>query len=303
MKRGWTRPLMSVAMAVAVTVTGTGCRRVSDALLGGVDSNVTSVSMSIPQVDTQDNSVYRIFVSAVDQGGNPLVGLLMGNFSILENGGPGVPIDVSPVQEPLYVVLVIDRSGSMLGSRTTAANTAAISLVNALAPNDYAALIEFSDTVNITSGFISDKTAMANFINAGVANGSTAVYDATVEGAKLLLGVHGRRMLLVLTDGDDNSSKLTVSDTIKNVNDRGLSANMVGLGGDAGGTALAQIASETGGVFAESITGADLTTIYLNILSRYQNLMAIRYRRRESGKITAYLNYGNLTASASKQLD
>ncbi len=291
------------AVLVVAALTGTGCRRATQALMGDTDAAVSSVSMTIPQVDTQTNNVYRIFVSALDQAGNPLAGLQIGNFSILENGGPGVPIDVATVNEPLYVVLVIDRSGSMAGSNTTAANNAAIAVVNALAPTDYAALIEFDNVVRITSGFTSDKSAIINFINAGQPLGATAVYDATVEGAKLLLNVHGRRMLLVLTDGDDNSSTNTSDDAIKNVNDRGLSANMVGLGGSSGPTALDHIASETGGVFAQSLTGSDLDTIFLGILTRYQNLMSIRYRRRESGRVTAYLNYGNLTASASKQLD
>jgi len=292
-----------IFLLAATLIAGTGCKRASEALLGGSDASVTAVSLSVPQVDTQASNVYRIFVSALDQAGNPLLGLQIGNFSILENGGPGVPIDVAPVLDPLYVVLVIDRSGSMFGSRTTAANNAAIALVNALSASDYAALIEFDDTVRITSGFTSDKTTLVNFINAGVPLGATAVYDATVEGAKLLLNANGRRMLLVLTDGEDNSSANTSEDAIKNVNDRGLSANMVGLGATAGGPVLTQIAANTGGIFAESLTGSDLDAIFLNVLSRFQDLTAIRYRRRESGRVTAYLNYGNLTASASKQLD
>lgn len=288
---------------LALMVFFVGCDRKNNPLFGPVSSSVTSATLFIPQIDTSNSENSRIFVSAVDQSANPIGDFRLGNFDIFEGDSPGIPFNVGAVTEPLYLALVIDRSGSMSGSNETAANTAAISLINALGSTDSAAIIEFESTVRIVQNFTSDKTTLINVINAGVSSGATAVYDATTQGAQLLQNAAGRRLLLVLTDGDDNSSTNSVGSAINEVNSKGLSAYMVGLGTFINEAALQQIATETGGQYSSSLTGADLSTIFLGILNRFNNLTFIQYHRRSRGTIHVNLTYGGVRASAQKRLD
>ena len=291
------------ALALIAAFALTACDRRSDGLFGVRDPGVTSASMLIPQVDTEGGPTNRIFVSVTDGGGSPMSGFQVGDFSILEGGEPGVPFEVGPVFEPLYLVLVIDRSGSMIGARETAANTAAVDLVNALSGTDFGALVEFSGTVRLTVGFTANKTTLVNAINGGTSSGSTALYDAVAESAAVLQSQAGRRLMVVLTDGDDTASTETIETAIAEVNRRGQSAVMVGLGSSFNTAALQQIAVDTDGSFHSSADGTDLSAIFLAVLERFNNLHYVKYRRRQSGPVRVFLNYGAITTEAEKRLD
>lgn len=280
-----------------------GCDRKNNPLFGLVDTNVTSISMLIPQIDTAGSDDNRIFVSVIDQGGVPISDFKIGNFNIFEGGAPGIPFGVGPVTEPLYLALAIDRSGSMAGAPTTAANNAAVDLINALGTTDRAAIIEFNSDVQVVQSFTTNKTTLINVINAGVPTGATSLYDAVVRCANVLQGVPGRRLLLVLTDGDDTASSNSIQSAINNVNRLGLSAYMVGLGGGVSTSTLETLSESTGATFFESLTGADLSTIFLSILDRFNNLYFIRYHRRSNGTIQVVLTYGDLNATAQKRFD
>lgn len=303
--------LKPLALLLTATMLMTGCSRKNNPILSTPSSGVSGLSMSIPQIDGSGAPDDRIFLSVRDNSNNPLTDFQLGNFSILEGGVPGVPYEVGKVNDPLFLALVIDRSGSMAittdsaVTRNAAASAAAVALINALGATDNAALIEFDDQVQLKVDFTTDKSSLVNAINAGVPGGATAVYDAVNAGAQLLNGKPGRRLLLVLTDGEDNSSSSTLAECVEKVNNGGLSAFTVGLGLDAatnstGVQALQQIASSTGGTYYNSSDGSDLTSVFLNILDRMNSLVYVKYRRRSKGEITVYVNYGPYTANAKK---
>jgi Ca-activated chloride channel family protein len=298
--------LLTSGSLLLASLSGAGCSRKSgNPLLSFPSSGVTDVSMLIPQIDTADAPDNRIFVSVLDNSGNALTDFQLGNFSVVEDGKPGVPYEEGRVNEPLSIALVLDRSGSMSGSRTTNANLAGVALVNAMSAADSMALIEFSSDIRLSVDFTSDKSALSSAINAGVAGGATALYDAVGFGARQLLGRPGRRMLLVLTDGADTASLGTLADAVKSVNNRGLSCYTVGLGQadiDYDQAVLTELAQSTGASFAASADGSNLTTIFLSFLNRMNNLVYVKYRRRSKGTITLYLNYGAVTDSAVKSL-
>jgi len=295
--------LLSSLFSLGLIFNTVGCGERSNGILSDPPAGVTAVTLFIAQVDTSGTIVNRIFVFAEDQVGTVLSGFKIGNFSILEDGKVGVPFEVGPVLDPLYLALAIDRSGSMSGSRTTAANAAAEDLINALDTADSAAIIDFESSVTVTVDFTADKGKLVTAIRAGVASGGTALYDAIDKSADLLKGQPGRRLLVVLTDGADTASSGSMGSAISTVNSNGLSAYTVGLGTGFEAAILAEIANQTGGSFNSSAIGTDLTSIFLSILNRFNNLTYIKYRRRQSGQITVFLNYGNLTSKTQKLLD
>jgi len=298
-------PLFFLLLLPAIWGIFSGCDRKNNPLMASPGGGVASTNLFIPQIDvTNSGDINRIFVYVTDGAGNPLTGFKLGNFSVVEGGEPGVPFEVGAVTDPLYCMLVIDRSGSMDGSYTTAANTAANSLIDALGGGDYVGLIEFDDVVQLTTDFTLDHAGLKSTISSSAYGGGlTAYYDAVLLGATSLNGRAGRRMLIALTDGMDNSSSATLDSCIANVNAAGQSVYPVGLGASFATGDLQRMATETGGTYAESDDGSDLTAIYLNILQKFNNLTYVKYRRRQTGNIKVYLNYGSLTANTTKTLD
>lgn len=303
-------PPLLQAGGAAVLLLLAGCSRKNNPLLS-TPSGVSSVSLEIPQIDSSKAPENRVFLSVRDGSSNPLTSFKLGDFSLLENGRPGVPAEAGLVTDTLYVVLVMDRSGSMAASagggltRNQAANTAAVNLVNALGATDQMALVEFDSTVKLTVDFTSDKNALITAINAGTPGSATALYDGVFTGAGVLNRRAGRRLLLAMSDGADNSSSHSLQETIEHVNRIGVSAYTVSLGDDLNAGDLQNyrmLAESTNGQTFSSSDGTNLSSIFLNILNKMADLVYVKYRKRsESGTLTVYLNYGALTASATRR--
>lgn len=230
----------------------------------------------------------------------------IGNFSISENGKPTIVTGVKKVnnaEEPLSTALVIDRSGSMGTDTMEAAKDAAKSYVNAMEYTDSAAIILYDDQIEITQSFTSDKNALISAIDTAAARGATATYDAMLKGVDELKKQKGRKVVLVLTDGDDNSSSNSLSDTIVKINQGGVCAFCVGVGYGVEMVNLDAIANGTGGRSYSSLTGNDLTAIFQNVLYQLNNQVQINFRSRVGDNprdLTIYLNYSSLSTSFKK---
>ncbi|MFN8258325.1 MAG: vWA domain-containing protein [Bacteroidales bacterium] len=129
------------------------------------------------------------------------------------------PEDIE-VDETINAVFVVDTSGSVSGY-VKELNHAFNDFTKTMQKSHvvdklFVSVIEFSDTVSVTSGFrpISSIPVMDFSKNMG---GSTALYDATYNGLKNALayrqnlensGVETKTLLFIITDGEDNSSKI-----------------------------------------------------------------------------------------------
>jgi hypothetical protein len=101
--------------------------------------------------------------------------------------------------------------------------------------------------------------------------GDTAMFDALVEGIRQLQPVTGRKAMIVLTDGMDNSSTATLDGTLGQIGDAGLSISAVGLGDRSqfgasfaglDETRLANLAERAGGVYTRTADDAELRQAY-----------------------------------------
>jgi hypothetical protein len=294
----WTEILVAGALLVL------GCAPVSTADRTEPPASVTGATVAMPQIETSEAPNNRIFASILDQAGNPLTDFKIGNFSIIEGGVPGVPAKVGTVTDPLYVTLVLDRSGSMTaGGKEAAANAGATAFVNSLGADDSIAYIEFSDDVRRVVEFTKDKSAVTTAIAAGVSSGSTALYDAIITGVQVAAEASGRKLLLVLTDGVDSGGGASMADAILNANYDGIGVYTIGLGTDYDAGVLSAIASQTGATNFNTATGLDLSTFFTTTLNQFNNLVYVRYRQKKFGEIKLYLNYGSLTATTTRQME
>lgn len=145
---------------------------------------------------------------------------------------PGIPGDAFHVYEdhveqklsiakqedvPVSMGLVVDNSGSMRDKRAKV-NAAALTLVQASNPNDEAFVVNFNDDYYLDTehDFTADINEMKQALERIDARGSTALYDAVIGSLDHLKKAHrDKKVLLVVTDGEDNESRHKLEDVIQ----------------------------------------------------------------------------------------
>ena len=171
---------------------------------------------------------------------------------------------------PVSMGLVVDNSGSMYKKRP-AVNEAAVDLVQSSNRDDQAFVVNFSDEAYLDQDFTSAISQLRNGLSHIDSRGGTALYDAVVAAADHLVeqGTRPKQVLVVITDGDDNASTMSLEQTIRRVQElSGPVIYTIGLlYGDEmsreevrhAKRALEEMASETGGIafFPKSLNQVD----------------------------------------------
>lgn len=152
-----------------------------------------------------DSSIVRLNVGVADRQGRPVTNLSKENFTIYEDGVRQEIARFEPTVAPFSVVLILDMSGSTLGFRETIRQSA-YRFVDALAPEDRIAVIEFYDKVNLRNDFTTNRKTIANSIAVANGRGKTQLYKALDFALDKLAGEGKRRKaIIVLTDGIDTA--------------------------------------------------------------------------------------------------
>ena len=165
------------------------------------------------------------------------------------------------------MMIVIDSSGSMTGDKQRATNRA-VSQFLAIAPaNAQIGVVSFSRTARLLTAPTTDRAAVLNAVAGLKSSGDTALFDAVTLAANAL-GDSKPCTLLVLTDGQDTTSKASLADTEQVLSSGVCAASFVGLQTDKPTFTLLQLLAVAGrgraftaadadgiaGVFVQSLT-------------------------------------------------
>jgi VWFA-related protein len=151
--------------------------------------------------------------------GNRLVpDLKKDDFEVLEDGVKQNLISFQHNDLPVSIALVVDNSGSMSRKRSSV-NKSAMDLIEASNPQDEAFVVNFSDEAILDQDFTSDVNKLRDGLTHLETKGGTALHDAVVASAdKLAAGAkHPKQVLILITDGEDNASTLSLEQTIHRV--------------------------------------------------------------------------------------
>ncbi len=169
--------------------------------------SVFAIAAQDDDVIKVDTSIVRLNVGVVDDKGRPITSLNKDNFAVYEDGVKQNITKFEPTVAPFSVVMILDMSGSTLGFRETIRQSA-YRFVDALAPDDRIAVIEFYDKVNLRNDFTTDRRKIANSIAAANGRGKTQLYKALDVALEKLSGEGKRRKaIIVLTDGVDTAMR------------------------------------------------------------------------------------------------
>jgi Ca-activated chloride channel homolog len=165
----------------------------------------------------QNVDMVVLHATVTDKKGNFVPNLQKENFRVYEDK---VEQRIAVFQRrdiPVTMGLVIDNSGSMREKRAQVA-AAALVFVKTSNPQDEVFVVNFNDEyyLDTPGDFTSSMADLEDALSRIDSRGSTALYDAVVGSLDhLKKGHRDKRVLLVITDGDDDASRESFAQTIK----------------------------------------------------------------------------------------
>jgi VWFA-related protein len=241
--------------------------------------------LTLNQINIERFPEILIYITAADERGTPLKGLTASNFSVQEDGATSQVKGVLPLEggdEPISVILAIDRSGSMRGTPIRDARQAAVDFVGEMRAIDRVGVVSFDDHVTVISHLSSDKKVIEKAIERITVGRDTALNDAIVKALGLLSPFGGRRAVVVLTDGKENRSKTSRKETINKAIEIGVPVITVGLGEEVDATALEVIAGRTGGRAFFAQESGELPSLYRAIARQLINQYRVTLQSKKS---------------------
>jgi Ca-activated chloride channel homolog len=164
-------------------------------------------------------NVEEVVLNATVLEGTKLVqNLTKDDFQVFEDSVKQNIISFQHTDLPVSIALVVDNSGSMSKKRP-AVNKSALDLIEASNPEDEAFVVNFSDEAYIDQEFTSQESKLRDGLSHIESRGGTALYDAVVASADKLVADAKRpkQVLIIITDGEDNASTLSLEQTIRRV--------------------------------------------------------------------------------------
>jgi VWFA-related protein len=154
-----------------------------------------------------DTRLVVLHATVIDSRGRLVDNLPRSAFTVMENGAPQEVKVFRREDVPVSLGLIIDNSGSMRDKRQKV-NTAALALVKASNPQDEVFIVNFNDEAFLDQTFTSDVSKLEEALTKIDTRGGTAMRDAVTMSMDYLKekGKRDKRVLLVVTDGDDNTS-------------------------------------------------------------------------------------------------
>lgn len=235
-----------------------------------------TVELALPApTSPQDPQPFRISVnsnlvvlhaSVRDRKGGFASGLNQTDFEVFEEGVRQQIRLFSHEDVPVTVGLIVDHSGSM-DKKLPDVIEAARTFVKSSSPLDEMFVVNFNEhlTLGLPGAFHFSARAdeLAAAISRTPAEGMTALYDAVATGLnRLESGTRDKKLLVVISDGGDNASRLKIGELSKMAARSGAIIYAVGIFADSdpdrNPEVLKRLARETGG---EAIFPGDLSTV------------------------------------------
>lgn len=145
-----------------------------------------------------------IHATVVDRHGQVVTNLEQADFEVYDNGQRQQLTLFDREIQPITIVVMLDRSGSMAG-HFNLVRDAAETFVGNLLPADRAKIGSFSDRIAIAPAqFTSDRQELVRILREELQPpGVTPLWNATAAAMDALSNEEGRRVALVFTDGYD----------------------------------------------------------------------------------------------------
>src|SRR6058998_1538877 len=232
----------------------------------------------------------NILFTVADRKGKFVTNLRKDDFRVFEDDKiQSITNFSSETDLPLTIALLVDTSGSIRDKLRFEQEAAIEFFYSTLQRSkDKALIISFDSGVDLLQDFTDDPEKLADAVRKIRAGGGTSLYDAVyLSVTQKLVRQSGRRIVILITDGDDNSSRVSLTETLEaaqrnDVTIYAISTNSTAYFGskeqDRGDKTLKRFSEETGGRPFFPFKVQDLAVSFQDISQELRSQYTIAYR-------------------------
>ena len=160
-----------------------------------------------------DASLVPIPVAVTDSDGRPVATIKLENFVLKIDGKPAEIAELTRSEIPISLAMLFDNSSSVLIARDFEVQAAVRFFRRVIRPDrDKAALFSVADYTRLEQPFTSDVSLLTRSIERfAPPKGATALLDGIIEAAEYVRSANGRRVIVIVSDGEDTYSDLKTS--------------------------------------------------------------------------------------------
>jgi Ca-activated chloride channel family protein len=235
-----------------------------------------------------NTDLITLTVTVTDTYGRYVSGLSQKAFTILDEKQPQEITFFSDDDSPVSVGVIFDVSGSMSGEKIKNAREALAKFIQTSHNSDEYFLIAFNSRAQLLLDKTRDGNAVLDKLTFVHTKNNTALYDACYLGVeKVQRGLHPKRALLLISDGQDNNSRYTFNELRRLLKESDVVLYGVGIlsGGDAGSALgmegqgiLDELANVSGGKAFFPRSALEMDDIFEQIALELRHQYSIGYK-------------------------
>jgi VWFA-related protein len=197
--------IVAIGSAVVAFLTGSG--------LGGQWQDPSPASPDDPFRFRTGVEFVGVPTTVTDARGRFVPGLTREDFRLYEDSQPQEITHFSSERVPVSLGIAVDASGSMAGQKWNSAVNAMERLLDMLPSGDEVCLYRFSSDPELMQDWTGDYRRILRALRSIEPDGGTALHDAVAQAVRRAqTGRHRKRAVLVISDGNDNSSDVGLAD-------------------------------------------------------------------------------------------
>src|SRR5262245_56925791 len=197
------------------------------------------ISLALPIVAAHlkvDVALVNVVATVTDDTGEYVADLTQDDFIVEEDGKAQTISQFSQSNDlPVSMGVLLDISGNMerkIGTATSAVER----FIRSIHRDDDIFLTTFANRPELQQDFTDDRDRLARALRRVRVGGATALYDAVEFGVrKIKDGVHEKKVILLLTDGEDTSSEATFDEVKSAIRESEILVYSLGIS-PSGGT-------------------------------------------------------------------
>lgn len=255
----------------------------------------------ISKVDAKNNDKVRLNVQFMDQSAFFMTGAAKGDWlkkwckgTIITNGVE-IPVEKMTIREstikdrkPLAIAVVMDHSGSMGEDRAYSCQDATIDLIKSMKSGDAMSIIKYDGKVSLEAPLTTSPSILLSGMKRNGLQGfggMTAVTDAISLGIEQVAKADPsmQKVVIVFTDGYDNSSKFSVQDIINKANQSNTMVCAIDFGYGINKGYMEQYSNGTNGLYHHIYSKDEFKLAFDDMYKRFEYYYIVEFEQPEFG--------------------